>query len=159
MTKSPSVVLAYYAHDDDDVALIEYAFPRRFEASKLRGMAPEARWAHVYATLQAAEPELGDGGGVDATSVRRGFKYFALDHRMDALYAPRWVYPGTVEMFTVRGGTAAGMGWQRFFERSPRVTEFELKGTETAPDPHSAMMSEENVRTMAAELNRVLGRE
>ena len=152
-------VLAYYAHDDADVSLLEYAFPGRFQADELRGMTPEARWDHVYAALKAAEPELADGDGVDAASVRRGFKYFALDHRMDATYAPRWVYPGDVEMFTVRGGTALGAGWKRFLERAPRVTEFALTGTKAAPDPHSAMMSEANVAVMAAELNRVLGRE
>jgi FkbH-like protein len=151
-------VLAYYAHDDDDVALIEYAFPGRFDGHALRGMSPAARWAHVYATLKAAEPELADGDGVDAGGVRRGYQYFALDHRMDALYAPTWVYPGTVEMFTVRGGTAPGAAWRRFLARAPRVTEFAMKGTKAAPDAHSAMMSEENVSVMAGELNRVLER-
>jgi FkbH-like protein len=148
--------LAYYAHDDDDVALVEYAFPGIFEAAKLREMAPEARWDHVYAVLKAAEPEHSGGGGVDAASVRRGFKYFALDHRMDAAYAPRWAHPGDVELFTVRGGSALGAAWRPFLEQAPRVTEFALTGTKEAPDPHSAMMSEDNVRVMAGELNRVL---
>jgi FkbH-like protein len=151
-------VLAYYEHDDDDVALIEYAFPRRFDASALRRMSPAARWAHVYAALKAAEPDLADGDGVDAAGVRRGYQYFALDHRMDALYAPTWVYPGAVEMFTVRGGTALATGWKRFLAHAPRVTEFALKGTKAAPDAHSAMMSEDNVQVMAGELNRVLAR-
>ena len=152
-------VLAYYEHDDDDVALIEYAFPRRFDGRALRGLEPQARWEHVYATLKAAEPDLAAGDGVDAASVRRGFKYFALDHRMDALYAPGWVYPGAVEIFTVRGGAPLAAGWRRFLERAPRVTEFDAKGTKAAPDPHSAMMSEDNVKLMGAELNRVLGSE
>ncbi|MFT3764368.1 MAG: HAD-IIIC family phosphatase [Minicystis sp.] len=150
-------VLAYFEHDNDDVALIDYAFPRLFDRRALAGMSPEARWQHVYTTLQSAEPEAGDG--INAAGVRRGYKYFAWDHRLDAMYAPRWVYPGNVAMLTVRGGASLAAGWAPLLSQKPEVHEFDVKGTKAAPDPHSAMMAEENVKLMAGELNRLLGSE
>jgi FkbH-like protein len=152
-------VLAYYEHDSDDVALVQYAFPGRFDEASLRAMAPEAMWQHVYEALRAGEPGEGDGDGVDAAAVRRGYKYFAWDHRLDALYSPRWVYGGEVAMLTVRGGAKMADGWKRLLAKPPEVREFDVKGTKAAPDPHSAMMAEENVALMAGELNRLLGAE
>jgi FkbH-like protein len=149
-------VLAYFDPGNDDPALVAYAFPGRFDAAALRAMPAAAMWDHVYAALRKDEPELGEGDGVDAASVRRGFGYFAHDHELDATYAPRWVYGGTVHLFTVRGSTASADGWRRFLAREPLVHAFEMRGNAAAPDAHSAMMSEENVRVMAEALNRVL---
>ncbi|APR77521.1 Peptide synthetase [Minicystis rosea] len=149
-------VLAYFDHDNDDVALIDYAFPGLFDRDALRALTPDDRWQHVYATLCAAEPNADVGDGIDAVSVRRGYKYFAWDHCLDAAYSPRWVYPGDVTMLAVRG-TSLAAGWEKLLAQPPEVCELDIRGTRSTPDPHSAMMAEENVTLVAPELNRCLG--
>ncbi len=149
-------VLAYFDHDNDDPALVAYAFPGLFDVAALGAMPAAAMWDHVYATLRREEPDRAEGSGVDAASVRRGFKYFAWDHELDVMYAPRGAYAGKVHLFTVRGSTALAAGWEKILARPPVVHEFEMRGNAAAPDAHSAMMSEENVKVMAATLNRVL---
>ena len=150
-------VLSYFDHDNDDPALVAYAFPGLFDVAALRAMPAGAMWDHVYAALKKEEPDLAEGDGVDAASVRRGFRYFAWDHELDVTYAPRGVYAGRVHLFTVRGSTAVADGWRRLLAREPVVHEFGMRGNAAAPDAHSAMMSEENVKVMAEALNRVLG--
>ena len=149
-------VLAYYMADDDDVRLIEHAFPGRFDGAELREMSPVERWQLVYGRLRAEEGNKGDEG--DAATARRGYKYFARDHRIDALYSPPWVYPGHVTMMIVRGSSLAHR-WKPLLSRPPIVHEVDAKGNVSAPDAHNAMMSEENVKLLAPELNRLLGRD
>lgn len=149
-------VLAYYEPDRDDVALIQYAFPGRFDEAALRALPPPDRWQHVYDALRAGEPEAGEGDGQSALAVRRGYRYFAWDHRIDALYDPRRIYPGPVSMLTIRGGAAMAAGWRRLLASPAEVREFDVKGTAQTPDPHSAMMAEENVKLFAPDLDRIL---
>lgn len=148
--------LAYWAHERDDAALIEFAFPGLFDGSALRRMTPEARWEHVYDALREAAPEGFPDGEVTAVKMRRGYQALAWDHRLDTAYAPRWSYPGEVHLFTVRGGAARADGWQKLCERRIAVHEFPIQGTARIKDAHNAMMQEENVPLFATALNQVL---
>ena len=148
--------LAYWAHERDDAALIEFAFPGLFDGSALRRMAPESRWEHVYDALRKAAPEGFPDSEVTAAKMRRGYQALAWDHRLDTAYAPRWSYPGEVHLFTVRGGAARAEGWQKLCARRIAVHEFPIQGTARIKDAHNAMMQEENVPLFATALNQVL---
>jgi hypothetical protein len=148
--------LAYMDPDNDEVALIAYAFPGRFDEAALRAMSPAARWQHVYAALEASEPDAVLAEGGDAAQVRRANRCFAEDHLMGARYAPKWVYPGQVAMLVARPRTVVE-GWRPFLARAPEVHDFDLIGTKDAPNPHNAMMMEPNAAQLAEALNRALG--
>ena len=147
--------LAYWAHERDDAALVDFAFPRMFDRAELRRMAPEARWEHVFAELKKLTPG-GFDGEVSGTTMRRGYGALARDHQLDAAYAPTWSYPGAVHLFTVRGGAARAEGWQGLCARRIEAHEFPIQGTARITDAHNAMMQRENVPLFAPALNQVL---
>ncbi len=150
--------LAYWAHERDDAALIELAFPRMFDGQALGAMPPEARWEHVFEALKKASPEAFPDSEASAVKTRRGYQALAWDHQLDMAYAPRWSYPGEVHLFTVRGGAARKDGWEKLCERRITVHEFAIQGTARIKDAHNAMMQEENVALFADALNAVLDR-
>ena len=127
-----------------------------FDGPALRGMAPAARWEHVFETLRKAAPEAFPDSEASAEKMRRGYQALAWDHQLDINYAPRWSYPGEVHLFTVRGGAARAEGWQKLCERRIAVHEFPVQGTARIKDAHNAMMQEENVPLFAPTLNQVL---
>jgi amino acid adenylation domain-containing protein len=149
--------LAYYDPDNDDVALIGYAFPGQFDLAALRAMVPEQRWRHVYAALRAAEPGGVQDEGADGVRVRQGYRYFLADGFMGARYAPRWVYPGETTIFVGRQRSRWVDPWRPYLTREPEVHAFEFTGTPAVPSAHDALMAEVNVARMADTLNRVLG--
>jgi FkbH-like protein len=149
--------LAYWAPERDDTALIEFSFPRMFDRAELQRMAPEARWEHVFSRLKQMIPGGGLDGEVSGVTMRRGYGALAWDHRLDAAYAPTWVYPGAVQLFSVRGGAAArARGWQALCARPIEAHEFPIQPTARITDPHNAMMQGENVPLFAEALNQVL---
>jgi acyl carrier protein len=148
-------VLAYYEHDNDDLRLIAYAFPGLFDLGALAALPAAARWQRVYETLAAGEAGGAAPENVDAAAVRRGYHYFAWDHRLDAMYRPAFTYAGRVSMINVRGAPYPA-AWRRYLAHDPEVVEIDAKGNKTAPDAHSAMMSEENVKLFGPVLARML---
>jgi FkbH-like protein len=150
--------LAYWAHERDDAALIDFAFSGMFDIATLRAMSPEARWEHVFEALKKANPEAFPDSEASAVKMRSGYQALAWDHQIDMAYAPRWSYPGEVHLFTVRGGAARKDGWEKLCQRPVNVHEFAIQGTARIKDAHNAMMQEENVALFAPALNQVLDR-
>ena len=148
--------LAYWAPDVDDVAQIEFSFPRMFDRAELRRMSPEARWEHVFAALKKRSSDGSFDGEISGMTMRRGYSALAWDHRLDAAYAPTWSYPGSVHLFTVRGGAARGQAWQKLCARPIVAREFPIDITSRIIDPHNAMMQRENVPLFADAFNQVL---
>jgi hypothetical protein len=150
-------MLARVDPESDDVALVEHAFPGRFDLDALRALGPEAMWQRVYAALRAAEPGPVGDHGPDAALVRRGSRYYMHDVRIGKRYAPARIYAGEVAMFVARGHAWHAERWRPFLQRPPEVHEFDLQANAGKSDPHDAMMREKNVALMAGELNRLLG--
>ncbi len=148
--------LAYWDKDSDAVALIEYAFPGRFDASTIRRMPRDELWKHVYAVLRRESPETAGNEEEDALAIRRGFQALAWDHELDASYAPREAYPGDVFFFGALDSGKRVTGWQRICERPLQVQEFDIRATVRIRDPHNALMQEENVALFAPALDRLL---
>ena len=148
--------LAYWAPDVDDVAQIEFSFPRMFDGAELGRMSPEARWEHVFAALKTRSSDGSFDGAISGVIVRRGYSALAWDHQLDAAYAPTWSYPGAVHLFTVRGGRARGKAWQKLCARPLEAREFPIDVTARITDAHNAMMQSENVPLFADAFNQVL---
>jgi amino acid adenylation domain-containing protein len=149
--------LAYYGIDDDAVAVVEHVFPRRFDGARLRALPREAMWQHVYEVIRSLEPAADEGA--DAAQVRRAYRRYAVDHALAVRYAPRGIHDGRAAMFVARGAASPAARWRPFFTTPPAVIAVAVRGTKAIPDPHDAMMAEENVALMAETLNRVLGPE
>jgi FkbH-like protein len=148
--------LAYWAHDVDDVAQIEFSFPRMFDPAELGRMSPEERWEHVFTALKKRSSDGSFDGEISGVTMRRGYSALAWDHRLDAAYAPTWSYPGAVHLFTVPGGIARGKAWQKLCARPLQAREFPIDVTSRITDPHNAMMQSENVPLFADAFNQVL---
>jgi FkbH-like protein len=148
--------LSYWDKDGDPVALVEYAFPGRFDAAALRRMRRDEVWRHVYAVLRRESPETMGNEEEDPLAIRRGFQALAWDHELDASYAPRSPYPGEVHFFGALDSGKRVAGWQRLCERPLVVQEFDIRATVRIRDPHNAMMQEENVALFAPAVDRLL---
>ncbi len=149
-------LIAYHDYDNHDVDLVCNAFPARFERATLQKMSPDEMWEHVYKSLKC---EVGGPASYyegDAAIARRGFKHFANDHQLDALYTPSQRYQGPVTFFTVRGNNRAGVGWMPFIAAPPKLYDFDVKVIKDGSNAHNSLMAEENVKPVAAELNRLL---
>ncbi len=146
--------LAYWDHENDDAALVDYAFPGRFDRGSLAKMSPDAMWRAVYDALKRDLPDEVEDVEGDALAIRRGWRYFAHDHVLDASYAPIRGYSGEVHLYTIRGAKLAAT-WRSICAGPLIVRELDVRPTAKIPNAHNAMMQEENVMRFAPELNRL----
>jgi hypothetical protein len=92
-----------------------------------------------------------------AATLRREQRMFERHHALSDRYRPRRAFSGRITLFRVRDHTDP-LGWQRYTPQPLESREFDVRGTERLPDPHLAMMQDENVGLYAGDLRELLGR-
>ncbi len=150
------LAIAFADYDCHDPRVIEATFPGLCEPAELRRLPPEERWEYVYRRLRE-EKLAREIPGVTATSLRRENRLFAVHHELNDRYRPRRIYPGRITLFRKRGH-ANPLGWKRYTAQPLDVHELDVRGTAKVPDPHLAMMQDENVELYAADLRALLDR-
>jgi pimeloyl-ACP methyl ester carboxylesterase len=146
---------AYADFDCHDPRAIAASFPGLFEKADLARLPPPERWEHVYRRLREAG-QMRNLPGMTAAALRREQRMFERHHALSDRYRPRRSFSGTVTLFRVRGH-ADPLGWQKYTSRPIQSREFDVRGTESLPDPHLALMQDENVGLYAGDLRAILG--
>ncbi|HEX6861699.1 MAG TPA: non-ribosomal peptide synthetase, partial [Thermoanaerobaculia bacterium] len=146
---------AYADYDGHGPRAIARSFPGLFDPADLARLPPEERWEHVYRRLREAG-QMRNLPGMTAAALRREQRMFERHHALSDHYRPQRSFSGTVTLFRVRGH-ADPLGWQRYASRPLESHEFDVRGTERLPDPHLAMMQDENVGLYAGDLAKALG--
>lgn len=82
---------------------------------------------------------------------------FERHHALSDRYRPRRACSARITLFRARGH-ADPLGWQRYASHPLESREFDIRGTERLPDPHLAMMQDENVELYAAHLRELLAK-
>ncbi len=149
-----------YVGADDRPTFIDELFPNVLSKGDLANLAPDILWERIHERLKADATEGIDTSlgvpGTTITSVRRRARVFGLEHRIEASYVPRAVFPGALTMFLVKGNTESRI-WESFAAQPCTVEEFDVKPTRTLP-AHNAMMQESNVDLFAASVQAFLAR-
>jgi amino acid adenylation domain-containing protein len=147
---------------EDEHLYIPLAFPGRFDPGVLAALGRDAALAHVFEHLRHDSTEPADVSlfgmlGHDAASTRQRARVLADEHLATAHHATRFVYPGQLTLFMVRGNEE-GAAWQRFASRPVELHEFDVRPTRVYRYAHNAMMEEENVALFAKDFQALLER-
>jgi acyl-CoA synthetase (AMP-forming)/AMP-acid ligase II/pimeloyl-ACP methyl ester carboxylesterase len=149
------LAFAYTDYDCHDPRAIAASFPGLLDPAALGRLSPAERWEHVYRRLRE-EGQVRDLPGMTAATLRREQRMFERHHALSDLYRPHRACSAPITLFRARGH-ADPLGWQRYASRPLESREFDVRGTERLPDPHLAMMQDENVDLYAGDLRELLG--
>ncbi|HSK75578.1 MAG TPA: non-ribosomal peptide synthetase [Thermoanaerobaculia bacterium] len=148
------LAFAYADFDCHDPRAIAASFPGLFDPADLARLSPAERWELVYRRLRAAG-QMRDLPGMTAATLRREQRMFERHHALSDRYRPRRACSARITLFRVRGHDDP-LGWQRYALHPIESHEFEVRGTKELPDPHLALMQDENVELYAGDLRGYL---